>query len=195
MKSLIGIVLFSMLFNVSGIDPSINIGDSVPDFTALDDEGKEWKLSDHYRHYYIVLYFYPAAFTGGCTKQACSYRDQNQDFEKLNALVAGVSGDDYENLTMFKKHHDLNFTLLSDQDGQIAEIFGVPVEEGGSIDRDIDGESHTLDRSVTTSRWTVIIDGRGKLIYRDNDVNAEADSETVLKFLTEHKSRKSCVVH
>jgi len=195
MKTAIGIVLFSFLFNISGIDTSITIGDSVPDFIATDDEGSEWKLSDNYRHDYIVLYFYPAAFTGGCTKQACSYRDQNEDFEKLDALVAGVSGDDFENLTRFKKHHNLNFTLLSDPDGNIAKIFGVPVNDGGSIEKDIDGESLTLDRGVTTSRWTVVVDGRGKLIYRDNEVNAAEDSQTVLEFLTTHKARKSCVVH
>ena len=195
MKSAIGIILFSLVFNVSGNDTSINIGDSVPDFLAIDDDGKDWKLSDHYRYDYIVLYFYPAAFTGGCTKQACSYRDQNKDFEKLNAFVAGVSGDDYENLTMFKKQHELNFTLLSDPEGQIAEIFGVPFNEGGSTEQEIEGQSLTLERGVTTSRWTVVVDGRGKLIYRDNDVNAAEDSETVIKFLTTHKSRKSCVIH
>ncbi|MBL7113123.1 MAG: peroxiredoxin [Bacteroidales bacterium] len=195
MKSALGIVLFSLLFNISGIDTSINIGDSVPDFLAKDEEGKDWKLSDHYRHDYIVLYFYPAAFTGGCTKQACSYRDQNKDFENLNALVAGISGDDYKTLAMFKKQHGLNFTLLSDPKGQIAEIFGVPFNEGGSTEQEIEGQSLTLERGVTTSRWTVVVDGRGKLIYRDNDVNAAEDSETVIKFLTAHKSRKSCVAH
>lgn len=195
MKSILGIFLLSFLFNSSGIDTSIDVGDPVPDFTAKNEEGNDWKLSDHYRHDYIVLYFYPAAFTGGCTKQACSYRDQGEDFEKLNALVAGVSGDDFENLSMFKEHHNLNFTLLSDQDGSIAEIFGIPVKDGGSIERDIEGQSLTLERGVTTSRWTVVVDGRGKLIYRDNDVKAAEDSQTVLEFLKLHKSRKSCVAH
>jgi peroxiredoxin Q/BCP len=195
MKLVLGIVLFSVLFNFSVMDPSIDIGDSVPDFTAVDDKGAEWQLSDHYRYDYIVLYFYPAAFTGGCTSQACSYRDQGKDFEKLNAFVAGVSGDHHENLTMFKKQHDLNFTLLSDPDGKIAEIFGVPVNEGGSIERDIDGRSLVLERGVTTSRRTVIVDGRGKLIYRDDNVNAAGDSQTVLEFLNTHQSRKSCVIH
>ncbi len=195
MSSIIEFILVGLMINFSGINKTIGIGDSVPDFTTINDEGAEWKLSDHYRYDYIVLYFYPAAFTGGCTKEACSYRDQNKDFENLNALVAGVSGDDYKNLAMFKKEHHLNFTLLSDPEGHIAEIFGVPFSEGGSIQKDIDGQSVTLERSVTTSRWTVVVDGRGKLIYRDNKVNAAEDSKTVIQFLTTHKSRKSCVVH
>jgi peroxiredoxin Q/BCP len=195
MNSIIGITFIGLLLNLTGLTGSIDIGDSVPDFTVKDEQGKEWKLSDHYRHDYIVLYFYPAAFTGGCTKQACSYRDQGDNFKELNAMVAGVSGDDFENLTLFKEHHSLNFTLLSDPDGRVAEIFGIPIREGGSIEREIEGESLTLDRGVTTSRWTVVVDGRGKLIYRDNNVNASEDSQTVLDFLKEHKSRKSCVVN
>ena len=195
MNSIIGITLISFLINSIGMYKSIEIGDTVPEFTAIDENGKEWKLSDHFRHDYIVLYFYPAAFTGGCTAQACNYRDQNEDFEKLNAMVAGVSGDKYENLAMFKKHHELNFTLLSDPDGKIAEIFGIPVKDGGSIDLDMDGKSFTMERGVTTSRWTVVVDGRGKLIYLDNDVSAASDSKTVLEFLKTHNSRKSCVPH
>jgi len=192
MKIVLSAVLISLLFNITGVDPSIEIGDPVPDFTVKNEEGKDWKLSDHYRYDYIVLYFYPAAFTGGCTQQACSYRDQGDNFKELDAIVAGISGDDFENLKLFKKHHNLNFTLLSDPDGKVAEIFGIPVNEGKSIEREIDGQSLILERGVTTSRWTVIVDGRGKLIYRDNQVNAGEDSQTVLDFLEKHKSRKSC---
>lgn len=192
MKLLLSTILFSFLFSFSDNYTSINIGDPVPDFTVKNEEGKDWKLSDHYRYDYIVLYFYPAAFTGGCTQQACSYRDQGDSFEGLNAIVAGISGDDFKNLTLFKKHHNLNFTLLSDPDGKVADIFGIPVNDGGSIEREIDGQSLILERGVTTSRWTVIVDGRGKLIYRNNDVKAAEDSQTVLDFLEKHKSRKSC---
>ena len=80
----------------------IEKGDKVPDFTASDENGDLWQLSDQ-RTAYLVIYFYPAAFTGGCTAQACSYRDHESDFSKLNAKVIGVSGDDYENNDRAKK--------------------------------------------------------------------------------------------
>jgi peroxiredoxin Q/BCP len=168
-------------------------GDRVPDFTAKDENGKDWTFSDQ-RAQYLVFYFYPAAFTGGCTKQACSYRDHDADFDKLRATIVGISGDEHENLKQFKQHHDLNFTLLSDPDGSIAELFGVPTREGGNIEREVDGNTLQLARGVTTSRWTFIVDGsKGRVLYKDEEVAAATDPETVLKFITTHNARKSCV--
>ena len=169
-------------------------GDKVPDFTAMDENGNEWTLSRQ-RAQYIVVYFYPAAFTGGCTKQACSYRDHDADFDKLGASIVGISGDEHENLKQFKEFHNLNFTLLSDPDGSIAEIFGVPTRDGGTIEREIDGNMMQLARGVTTSRWTFVVDGnKGRLLYKDEEVAAATDPETVLKFITTHNARKSCVI-
>lgn len=166
-------------------------GDKVPDFSAIDENGKTWTLSGH-RSDYLVLYFYPAAFTGGCTAQACSYRDHDIEFKLLNASVVGISGDDPENLAAFKEHHNLTFTLLSDPDGKIAGIFGVPVREGGTIEKEVEGETLHLSRGVTTSRWTFVIDANGRLIYKDREVTASTDPETVLKFIATHQARKSC---
>ncbi len=167
-------------------------GDKVPNFSATDESGDVWELSDQ-RADYLVIYFYPAAFTGGCTKQACSYRDHDDAFGKINAHVIGVSGDDHENLKAFKAFHNLNFTLLSDADGKIAELFGVPTRDGGTIEKEVDGKTLQLSRGVTTSRWTYVIDGNGKLVYKDDDVQAATDPEAVLKALTTHNERKSCV--
>ena len=183
--------IVSVLFLFTAFAP-IEKGGKVPDFSALDENGENWKLSDQ-RADYLVVYFYPAAFTGGCTKQACSYRDHEADYSKLNAEVIGVSGDEVENLGAFKAHHNLNFTLLSDTDGKIAEVFGVPTREGNTIEKEVEGTTLQLTRGVTTSRWTYVIDGNGKLIYKDNDVTATTDPETVLKFITTHNERKSCV--
>jgi len=105
--------------NIYALAP-LEKGDKVPDFSAIDENGNTWKLSDQ-RADYLVIYFYPAAFTGGCTKQACSYRDHDPAFKLLNAQVIGVSGDEQENLQKFKAYHSLNFTLLSDADGKIAK--------------------------------------------------------------------------
>ena len=124
--AILGAILLIAL-SANAVEP-INNGDRVPDFSAIDENGDTWKLSDQ-RANYIVFYFYPAAFTGGCTKQACSYRDHDPDFNRLGAEVVGISGDEHENLKQFKEFHNLNFTLLSDTDGKIAEMLGVPTKD------------------------------------------------------------------
>jgi thioredoxin-dependent peroxiredoxin len=179
--------------SANALEP-INNGDRVPDFSAIDENGDTWKLSDQ-RANYIVFYFYPAAFTGGCTQQACSYRDHDSDFNRLGAEVVGISGDEHENLKQFKESHNLNFTLLSDTDGKIAEMLGVPTKDGGTIEKEVDGKTLELTRGVTTSRWTYIVDGnKSRLIYKDETVTAATDPEDVLKFITTHNERKSCVI-
>lgn len=186
-------LMLLMVCGANAIEP-VNKGDKVPDFTATDENGNEWTLSGQ-RANYIILYFYPAAFTGGCTQQACSYRDHDPDFSKLNAEVIGISGDEHENLKQFKQHHNLNFTLLSDPDGKIAEIFGVPTSDGKTIEKEVDGNTLQLTRGVTTSRWTFVVDGtKERLIYKDVDVSAATDPEVVLKFIRTHNERKSCVI-
>jgi peroxiredoxin Q/BCP len=194
---LAGILVMSVPDSLRAGDPSnagdpLKTGEKVPDFTARDDNGEDWTLSEQ-RSDYIVIYFYPAAFTGGCTKQACSYRDYDTQFKLLNTTVIGISGDEYGNLGKFREQHQLNFTLLSDTEGEIAGIFGVPARDGGSIEREINGEALQLSRGVTTSRWTFVIDVNGKLIYRDKSVSAATDPETVLKFITTYEQRRSCL--
>lgn len=161
----------------------LNKGDKVPDFKTLADDGSEWNIKDYLGEKYIVVYFYPAAMTGGCTKQACAYRDYKTEIESANAVVVGVSGDNVEGLKLFKMAHDLNFTLLSDESGKIATIFGVPMRDGGKITREIDGKSVDLVRGTTASRWTFIIDKKGKVVYKNEEVNATKDTEEVLAFI------------
>jgi peroxiredoxin Q/BCP len=173
-------------------DSPLTIGDNVPDFESIDDKGNAWNLYDHLKSDYLVVYFYPAAFTGGCTAQACSYRDHMPELALLNVSVVGISGDEPQNLEMFKKEHNLNFTLLSDKDGKIASLFGVPVRNGGTIEREINGNTFQLSRGVTTSRWTYVIDINRKLIYKNNNVDASNDSQAVYEFIRTHNQRKSC---
>jgi peroxiredoxin Q/BCP len=184
------IPILLLTLNIYAVSP-LEKGDKVPSFSAIDENGDAWELSDQ-RADYLVIYFYPAAFTGGCTKQACSYRDNDAAFKLLNAQVIGVSGDEYENLQKFKEFHNLNFTLLSDVDGKIAELFGVPTREGNTIEKEVDGKTLQLTRGVTTSRWTYVVDRNGKLVYKDEDVQAATDYEAVLKEIKTHNDRKTC---
>ena len=154
----------------------MEVGDTVPAFQANDQDGNLWKSGEHISKGFLVIYFYPAAMTGGCTKQACAYRDRKGELEKVNASVVGVSGDKPETLELFALQHQLNFTLLSDETGEIAAIFGVPQSPGGSIQRDIKGKTLNLDRGTTIQRWTFILDRKGTLIFKDSEVNASEDS-------------------
>ncbi len=161
----------------------LSVGDKAPSFKTLADDGKAWNVNDYIGKKYIVVYFYPAAMTGGCTKQACAYRDASASIETANAIVVGVSGDNLEGLQLFKKAENLNFTLLSDESGEIAAKFGVPTRDGGKITREINGQSFDLVRGNTASRWTFIIDKNGRIAYKNEQVDATKDAEMVLDFL------------
>jgi len=152
-------------------------------FNANDENGELWSSKEHIGKKYLVVYFYPAAMTGGCTKQACSYRDDYQKFVDLGAEVVGVSADPVKNLKAFKKMHKLNFSLLSDVNGVIAARFGVPSRNGGAITREIAGLSQVFSRSMSLSRWTFILDKEGRIIYKNDKVKAANDSAGILKVL------------
>jgi thioredoxin-dependent peroxiredoxin len=165
--------------SMSGQD-GLSVGSKTPLFKAAADDGSVWDISKYLGEKYIVVYFYPAAMTGGCTKQACSYRDHSNDLKEQGIVVVGISGDKTENLQYFKKAENLNFTLLSDEKGDIAKAFGVPVSEGGDIKRTIDGIEHDLVRGVTAKRWTFIVGKDKKIIYKNESVDPEKDTEEVL---------------
>ena len=155
------------------------VGDAVPVFSTLDDQGEKWSSADLLGKKHLIVYFYPAAMTGGCTKQACAYRDDRDKLAKLDAVVVGVSGDNPAGLALFKKAERLNFTLLADEKGAVAKKFGVPAGKGGSIKRTVDGKEVTLSRGVTTKRWTFVVSKEGKVVYKNDKVNATKDSEAV----------------
>jgi len=163
------------------------IGDKAPAFAAKADDGSTWKLADYVGKKNVVVYFYPAAMTGGCTKQACAYRDAQPAIESANAVVVGISGDNVDGLKLFKKAENLNFTLLSDESGEIAKSFGVPLKDGGTITREVEGKSYDLVRGATASRWTFIIDKKGNIVYKNEQVDAAKDAEAVLAFLKNSK--------
>jgi thioredoxin-dependent peroxiredoxin len=100
-------------------------GDPAPLFTGQDQDGKEFKLADPVGKKIVLLYFYPKDFTGGCTKEACSFRDGFEDFATNNVEIVGVSFDSADSHLQFIAKYKLNFTLLTDPDGKIADIYGV----------------------------------------------------------------------
>ncbi|MFC1652962.1 peroxiredoxin [Planctomycetota bacterium] len=163
---------------------AVDIGETAPIFNANDHNGNLWQGTKHIgQGQYLIIYFYPAAMTGGCTKQACAYRNDTAILKELGITVAGVSADPVNNLKAFQQTEGLNFSLLSDVNGTIAKLFGVPLRKGGSIERSVEGKETTLIRPYTTARWTFIVDKQGKVIYKKTDVKAANDSQAAIAFI------------
>lgn len=139
---------------------SLVVGDYAPYFKLNDAERKPHALSD-YQGQYLVLYFYPKDDTPGCTKEACHFRDDMAQLEKLGAKVVGVSVDSNESHEKFAKKYSLPFTLLADTDGKIADSY------------------HALTNLYVTKiakRHTFLIDPNGKIkkIYTNVDVSSHS---------------------
>jgi thioredoxin-dependent peroxiredoxin len=100
-------------------------GDAAPSFEGQNQDGKTVKLADLSGKKIVLLYFYPKDFTGGCTTEACGFRDRMGDLAKDNVEVIGVSFDSADSHKQFIAKYNLNFTLLADTDGKIADLYGV----------------------------------------------------------------------
>ena len=100
-------------------------GDTAPLITGTDQNGKDFKLGDLVGKKIVLLYFYPKDFTGGCTKEACSFRDGFEDFATNNVEIVGVSFDSAESHKKFIAEYNLNFTLLADTNGIIIKAYDV----------------------------------------------------------------------
>jgi len=111
----------------------IEVGNKVPHFVLPDQNGKLIELNDLLKEGPAVIYFYPKDHTPGCTREACAFRDQFQDFTDMGAQVIGISADSAESHRKFRDRHQLPFILLSDQDKKVQKLFGVPRDLFGLI--------------------------------------------------------------
>jgi peroxiredoxin Q/BCP len=100
------------------------VGDPAPEFEGLDESGNPVRLSD-FRGKELVLYFYPRADTPGCTKEACSFRDDYSAYEEQGITILGVSPDTVKDQAKFKQKFSLPFPLLADEDHLVSEKYGV----------------------------------------------------------------------
>ena len=108
----------------------IQAGDKAPDFTLTSQSGEPVRLYDRLENNVVVLYFYPKDETSGCTAEACAFRDSHEVFTDAGAEVIGVSSDSASKHAAFAGHHNLPFTLLSDEGGRVRKSFGVPAVLG-----------------------------------------------------------------
>ena len=146
-------------------------GESAPDFELLNDEGEVVRLSN-LRGNPVVLYFYPADDTPGCTTQACGFRDAYETFRRRGVTVLGVSPDDVASHALFKRKYELPFALLADPGHEVAEAYGVWGEQTWN------GETF-----MGVSRSTFLIDPDGKVTKTMLGVNPEHHADDVLAAL------------
>ena len=143
-------------------------GDQVPDFELPDQTGTPRKLSELLAGGPVVLFFYPAAMTSGCTRESCHFRDLKAEFEAVGAQRVGISADTVEKQAQFADKHTFDYPLLSDPDRKVAEIFGVK-------------------RSISllkVKRHTFVIDtDRTVLAVIKSEVNMNAHADKALEVL------------
>jgi peroxiredoxin Q/BCP len=108
-----------------GYAPGVDKGDRAPDFELTDQDGTSRRLTTMLGSGPVVLYFYPAAMTPGCTKEGCHFRDLAEDFTALGAQRVGVSGDAVDRQKEFSDKHAFDFPLLADTNGEVAVAYGV----------------------------------------------------------------------
>jgi len=136
------------------------VGTDAPEFTVKDTNGNTVSLSD-FAGKTVVLYFYPKDDTPGCTKQACSFRDAADTYNRNDIVVLGVSADDERSHQAFTAKYNLNFPLLADTDQQLIKAF------------DVDGGGYA-------KRVTYVIDPDGKITHVDGSVNTATHANDVL---------------
>ncbi len=135
-------------------------GDEAPDFTLPDADGKQVSLSS-LRGQQVIVYFYPAAMTPGCTKEACDFRDSIQSLAAAGVTVLGISPDAPGRLAKFRDRDHLNFPLLSDPDHKVEQAYGAYGEK-------------TLYGKTTVGviRSTFVVDEQGKIAHAYYNVKA-----------------------
>ncbi|MBX3045765.1 MAG: thioredoxin-dependent thiol peroxidase [Anaerolineales bacterium] len=151
----------------------LKIGQKAPDFKLPDENGKLHSLSD-YKGKTVVLYFYPADDTPGCTLEACNFRDDYLKYKAAGAVILGVSPDDEESHEKFKKKFNLPFPLLADVGHKVSEKYGVWGE------KTMFGKKY-----MGVIRSTFLIGPDGKIAELYNKVSVPKHSEKVLKAVEE----------
>lgn len=160
------LVILSIVFLgfVLGADIKLKVGDMAPDFSLPDQDSTVHKLSD-YKGQKVVVYFYPKDDTPGCTKEACSLRDNYSDFSKLGIRVFGISYDTPESHRKFRKKYNLPFTLLSDETKEVSKLYGA-------------------SGVLTPKRITFLIKKNGKIVRIYDKVTVTTHGEDILQFFT-----------
>ncbi|MGH3863187.1 peroxiredoxin [Actinokineospora sp.] len=148
-------------------------GDLVPDFKLDDEAGVERSLSEFLETGPVVLFFYPAAMTSGCTAESCHFRDLAAEFAEVGAHRIGISPDSVDRQAEFSSIHSFDYPLLSDPEGEVATLFGVRRKFG----------------PLLTKRMTFVIDNDGKVIETiKSELRMSVHADKALEALRTRKS-------
>ncbi len=150
----------------------LDVGQLAPDFELPSSHNTPIKLSD-YKSKWVILYFYPKDNTSGCTAEACDFRDNQSEFSNKNVVIVGVSRDSVKSHLSFQEKYSLPFPLLSDQDGEVCQKYGVWVEK-----------SMYGRKYFGIERSTFLIDPAGKVAKIWRKVKVPAHVREVLKELS-----------
>lgn len=149
---------------------AIAVGERVPDVAGTTHDGRRVTLSELASDGPLVAFFYPKAFTPGCTAQVCEFRDRAQAFAALGASLVGVSRDRAETQRRFVDHHRLSYPLIADTDGAIARVFGAK-----------------RPWLLPTRRMTAVVDADLTLLSRfRSETSMTAHADEALRVLAEH---------
>jgi len=150
----------------------IKIGSAIPSFTLSDQNGQVFDIKSVLGKNNLVIYFYPKDDTPGCTKEACSFRDQFEVFSEADAVIIGISGQSVQSHKEFAEKHRLPFTLLSDEGNSVRKLFGVPTNFLGLL----------------PGRVTYVADKTGKVISIFNSqLQSSKHVDEALRILKETK--------
>lgn len=145
---------------------SLKVGDKIPVFSLLDQDGQNFSIEDYVGNTAMVIYFYPKDDTPGCTKEACSFRDAYEAFTDKNVKVIGISSDDVKSHKNFALKYNLPFTLLADTEDEVRTLFGVKKNAFGLI----------------PGRVTYVINTQGEIIFMyESQLKANKHIEESLK--------------
>lgn len=148
-------------------------GDKAPAFSLPDADGNTVKLSD-FKGRKVIVYFYPAALTPGCTKQACDFRDSLAELNGAGLDVVGISPDKPEKLAKFRDAEKLTFPLLSDPDRKVLTAYGAY------------GEKQMYGKTVTgVIRSTFVVDEKGRIVVAQYNVKAAHTTTNIKKILSQ----------
>lgn len=145
---------------------ALKVGDKLPNFKAKDTNGNLFDSQDYTGKQALVIYFYPKDETKVCTAQACSFRDNYEEFKDLGAEIIGISADSVQSHVKFKSKFNLPFILLSDNDKKLRKLFGVE-----------------NDFLIIPGRQTFVVDKNGFVIMVFNSMSGTIHIEKALKVL------------
>ncbi|MDP9047387.1 MAG: peroxiredoxin [Bacteroidota bacterium] len=178
MKSIYKLCLVFLLLISAGtltraqqVQKDLAIGDAMPAFSLTDQDGKVFKSTDYIGKSILVIYFYPKDESMVCTKEACSFRDSFNEFTKAGAKVIGINAGSVASHKSFRDHYKLPFTLLSDPDNKVYQLFGVK------------------NKLFMTGRKTFVINLKGKIVYsHEAMLQGKEHADDALRFIRTAKT-------